>query len=766
MISNENILSIFLTCIYSDFQKRSQKPFDLFSLNIMTNLPLIICEKICISYSPLSNKLDLNTFITIIKKLFFCYHFEDKLTLLTNIVDYKHRTIISKHTIKLLFTHLHTHIIDYSKKALLDEIIDDFFDNESELSFTEFYRKSKSTNPNLVYVFSLLIDKYNFGDQKEQLQLFNELIFEGEEDINEYVNGNYTIDNISTNAMLYANIIKHETKRKNSGYINNLLLCNGTVNNELNELDNFENDLAETVNNGFAIIEEKLNCHIKNRVSLSTYYGSSYNQTEASSNTHVNVNVTSSIVSEENQRIKKMMLLLTQKNKYINIINRTNVYNPLIPRKSNSTIRLFTNPLQSTEHYYASNHNVLFCFKSSQKTKQFQKVKLIHIGSLLFYFKHSHLRCSSPNKYDKRHTSSLTEQSKYTLKRIILVKNLFISIMQSSIKKDFFQIQLLSQIKQIQAVKNFYSQNEKLLQTFRKKIYHSQKQHYKPIDEMYVIGQEIGYGQFGHVFKSIHRETSTTVSIKVINKNELHKHSSINTAFWGKDVFTFLMNCNNKDDECKDNNIVKCYEYFETSDKLYYVMEYIPHGTIKDYIHDNSGELSMKQVNAITKQMVNAIAFLHRNGIMHRDIKLTNALIVKGNDNNDCCCCYLKLIDFGLSRVICHDDWIKTNSGTFMYKAPEIIFGNNYTLNADIWSLGVCVYVMIFGNFPIEEKDKKIYKEKLLRDNFNFLEKILMKKPKGINDSDLGIKVMFGALVKDPNKRVNVNKLVKILNKY
>ena len=101
------------------------------------------------------------------------------------------------------------------------------------------------------------------------------------------------------------------------------------------------------------------------------------------------------------------------------------------------------------------------------------------------------------------------------------------------------------------------------------------------------IGQEIGYGQFSHVFKSVHRETLTTVSIKVINKNELHKHSLKNTAFWGKDVFSFQMNCNNKEDKCKDNDIVKYHEYFETLDKIYYIMEYISHGAVKDCIRDN-----------------------------------------------------------------------------------------------------------------------------------------------------------------------------------
>ena len=84
---------------------------------------------------------------------------------------------------------------------------------------------------------------------------------------------------------------------------------------------------------------------------------------------------------------------------------------------------------------------------------------------------------------------------------------------------------------------------------------------------------------------------------------------------------------------------------------------------------------------------------------------------------------------------ITKDDVIKMTNDWIAGNARIIIFGNNYTLNTDIWSLGVCVYYMIFGNCPIEEKDKNVYKEKLLKDTFNFIEKIFFNYQQKINSN-------------------------------
>ena len=106
--------------------------------------------------------------------------------------------------------------------------------------------------------------------------------------------------------------------------------------------------------------------------------------------------------------------------------------------------------------------------------------------------------------------------------------------------------------------------------------------------------------------------------------------------------------------------------------------------------------------------------YLQKKNIAHRDIKRSNIMI----DNNG----YLKMIDFGTSKILSATDYTSTIIGTPHYIAPEILQGRGYSLSCDFWSLGICMYEIFYGKYPFGNYANdviQIYKE-ILKSNFSF----------------------------------------------
>lgn len=88
---------------------------------------------------------------------------------------------------------------------------------------------------------------------------------------------------------------------------------------------------------------------------------------------------------------------------------------------------------------------------------------------------------------------------------------------------------------------------------------------------------------------------------------------------------------------------------------------------------------------------------MHSKNIIHRDIKLENILLKKHSKGYTC-----KIGDFGLARPIDNNETAITNCGTEIYMAPEILSGQAYGKQADLWSIGVLFHCLLFGDFPFK----------------------------------------------------------------
>ena len=110
---------------------------------------------------------------------------------------------------------------------------------------------------------------------------------------------------------------------------------------------------------------------------------------------------------------------------------------------------------------------------------------------------------------------------------------------------------------------------------------------------------------------------------------------------------------------------------------------------LKEYLNENKLSNYKKQI--ICKQIINGLKYIHKNEIIHRDLKLTNIFIDYNNN--------VKIGDFGLAKNIYDLNYDEV--GTFSYIAPEILAGNNYDFKADLYSIGIII-LEVFSEFTTE----------------------------------------------------------------
>ncbi|XP_059160582.1 mitogen-activated protein kinase kinase kinase 2-like [Physella acuta] len=194
----------------------------------------------------------------------------------------------------------------------------------------------------------------------------------------------------------------------------------------------------------------------------------------------------------------------------------------------------------------------------------------------------------------------------------------------------------------------------------------------------------IGKGAFGTVFRVV--DTDSPDEEKFVAK-KIEPSTAVAMEICIKET-KFLL-------KAKHERIVQFHGFQKTKDAFFIFLEYLKNGTLEAYI-SKRGNLSEELTRHFTVQILEGVDYLHKNYILHRDIKGNNILMV--DDMN------IKLTDFGISEII-DDNGVATEIGTVRYMAPEVIYTDggkiiNYTSRADIWSVGCTVVEMLTGKPP------------------------------------------------------------------
>ncbi|KAI8100168.1 kinase-like domain-containing protein [Halteromyces radiatus] len=190
---------------------------------------------------------------------------------------------------------------------------------------------------------------------------------------------------------------------------------------------------------------------------------------------------------------------------------------------------------------------------------------------------------------------------------------------------------------------------------------------------------ELGRGNGGTVCKVLHVRTQTVMARKIIH---IQANSNVRKQIMRE--MQFLHDCNSK-------HIVSYYGAFMQGDDISICMEYMEVGSL-DAIYKRNGPIPLPVLKKIAYAIVDGLIYLYEaHRIIHRDLKPSNVLV---NSQGQ-----IKLCDFGVSGQLINSV-ADTFVGTSSYMSPERIRGSPYTIQSDVWSLGITIMELALARFP------------------------------------------------------------------
>lgn len=252
----------------------------------------------------------------------------------------------------------------------------------------------------------------------------------------------------------------------------------------------------------------------------------------------------------------------------------------------------------------------------------------------------------------------------------------------------------------------------------------------KRLDGRYEIREIIGVGGMAVVYKAYDCIEDRIVAVKIL-KEEFTSNEEFITRFKNESKAIAVLN---------HPNIVKVYDVSFGDLIQYIVMEYVDGITLKEYIN-KQGTLRWKDAVYLTIQVLRALQHAHDKGIVHRDVKPQNIMLLPDGT--------IKVTDFGIARFARSEHKTMTDKaiGSVHYISPEQARGEQTDEKADIYSVGVMLYEMLTGRLPFEAESAVSVAIMQLQQE--------PVKPRDINNSiPVGLEqITMHAMQKDINKR-------------
>uniref|UniRef100_A0A3P9KEJ5 Serine/threonine-protein kinase 17A n=1 Tax=Oryzias latipes TaxID=8090 RepID=A0A3P9KEJ5_ORYLA len=256
-----------------------------------------------------------------------------------------------------------------------------------------------------------------------------------------------------------------------------------------------------------------------------------------------------------------------------------------------------------------------------------------------------------------------------------------------------------------------------------------------------LVGKELGRGKFAVVKKCTEKATGKQYAAKFLRKRRK-----------GEDCRMDIMNEIAVLESAKANPyVVALHEVYETTSEIILVLECAAGGEIfNQCVADNDEAFTEKDVIRLAKQILTGVAFLHRNNVVHLDLKPQNILLTSAKPLGD-----IRIVDFGLSRRMDNVREVREILGTPEYVAPEVLSYEPISTATDMWSIGVLTYVMLTGESPFLGDEKQQTFLNISQVNVDYSQDTF----EGI--SSLAVDFIKSLLVKNPRKRATAEECLR-----
>ncbi|KAL9227392.1 hypothetical protein vseg_003083 [Gypsophila vaccaria] len=259
------------------------------------------------------------------------------------------------------------------------------------------------------------------------------------------------------------------------------------------------------------------------------------------------------------------------------------------------------------------------------------------------------------------------------------------------------------------------------------------------IGDKYVIGRELGRGEFGVTYLCTDRENKDKLAVKSISKRKLRTAVDVEDVRREVAIMSTLP---------VHPNIVRLKAVYEDNEAVHLVMELCEGGELFDRIVAR-GHYSERAAATVAKTVAEVVRMCHANGVIHRDLKPENFLFANKKETSP-----LKAIDFGLSVFFRPGERFTEIVGSPYYMAPEVL-KRNYGPEVDIWSAGVILYILLCGVPPFWAETEQGVALAILRGQLDF------KREPWPQISDNAKSLVKQMLEPDPTRRLTAQQVLE-----
>ena len=780
---NRGTVISFLSDIFVNFQKRSNNNFDTYTFQELIGIPMIISDKLYYTFTMHQEKqLTYQEFSSGLYDLFFG-DLDDKMSIVFDLLDFDGDGVIMLEDVFLILSHFH--LIDNTNDTmhLIEKIITNFFGiNKSKLDKENCFNIKK--NFDVLLLVLVFLNKYLTVISDTELYQYEQITKRKKNDKGGFLGYNiYTIDDYeemeykpTITLFNYLELTEFGKKKKH--------LMDEEDSDSEEDLDNDDEDLDALYE--FSIDFQELRnrfitqCSYEPRLLTSTFSCSFFQEERAKMKEQKkleSVKLLDDILM--NQSYKKMVFKEKIKN---NGKEKDHSANTIQNKEKSEDIKSIGNTtnlgestnVDSTSNFMGLRRAVtnlneikraatkmkskieLTLIKKKEGKKTDKEVKLLLCGHYIFYYKNNH--------------------NNFLYKKIIPISSLFIT----KIKKDEdIHFNLCSYLHNLEIKKEFYCDKIDEANKFYSKF--NRNKMFRDMKKEYYFKAKVGEGKFGQVILAERFIDKKLLAIKAVQKGyQSIEEYKINR--WEIDIFKMLQNITHP-------NIIKCIDFYEYEYQIFFVYEFIASGDLRKI----SKELKLfpqyytiSTVLKLSMQMIEGTKELHKYGIIHRDIKTTNMVIdVESStdkkifmssgfdtDLSNINRATLKIIDFGLSRILGKYELSNDPYGSLCFKAPELIEHLPYDFKVDIWAIGITIFYLVYKELPYEKGSKEEIKYNIVHEdipfrrnnfitNFSYYDGSI--KLKNIDSNEIKSTILFSlmrdCLEKNPDLRPTIDQL-------